>query len=58
MLDHVFAEKVSFHQFDAKHLSETKIDDYHNSAAHFLLYITACGNYKTDQRLYRDLILI
>lgn len=46
----------TFHLLNTIYLSETEIDNYHNSARHFLLYITACGIYKMDQRLYRDLI--
>lgn len=34
------------------------MNDYHNSVRHFLLWITACGNYEMDQSLYRCRILI
>lgn len=58
MLDLVSVENDLFHWLNAIYLSATKMDDYHNSARHFLLYIAACGNYKMDQSVYRDCILV
>lgn len=57
-LDLVSAENDLLHWLNAIYLSETKMDDYHNSTRHFLLYIAACGNYMMDQRVYRDRILL
>lgn len=47
----VSVEQEYFHQPHAIHLRDTKIDEYRNSAIHFLHYITAYGSYKMDQSL-------